>query len=303
MNTADDIAISLIVASRNGAEKLVGLLDTVDEAGVHAARAELVLADSASTDATAELMERFAAGASCPVQVIRLEAPGQGPAHNAAAALARGRLLAFTDDDCRLAPDYFQVLARDFDLERHHYGAGAVVLADPTDDPHMANTAHWPFVEPTHIPPRSLLQAGLVHGANLLFRKDVLERLGGFDPDLGPGGLMGGSDTELTGRASALGYTGVLMPALKVLHYPGRRRSSPEAEAVVARYDRARGAYYASLLLLGEQRVWELWRASLWRPLNAPDSLIQLEREFTGAADYIRHRMVAPARSGRRPED
>jgi hypothetical protein len=303
VSTADHIAVSLIIASRNGAKNLAGLFGSLNEDGARAAQAELVLVDSASTDATAAMMESFAAGASFPVQVIRLRTPGVGRAHNAAAAAARGRLLAFTDDDCRLAPDYFEVLSRDFDLETYHYGAGAVVLEDPADDPHMANTASWRFAGPTQIPPRSLLPAGLVHGANLLVRKDVLERLGGFDSDLGPGGLMGGSDVELIGRATALGYTGVLLPALKVLHYPGRRRDSPEADAVVARYDRARGGYYASLLLLGEQRVWELWRDGLWRPLDAPETLVQLEREFRGAADYLRHRMECRARAGRGPED
>jgi len=303
VSTPDHIAVSLIVASRNGEKKLAGLLDSLNEDSIRAARAELLLVDSASTDATAALMEHFAAKASFPVQVIRLETPGQGRAQNAAAVAAQGRLLAFTDDDCRLAPDYFEVLARDFDLKRYHYGAGAVVLADPADDPRMANTASWRFVGPTQIPPRSLLSAGLAHGANLLFRKDVFEQLGGFDPDLGPGGLMGASDTESVGRATTLGYTGLLMPALRVLHYPGRRRGSPEANAVVEGYDRGRGGYYASLLLLGEQRVWELWRRGLWRPLDAPETLGQLEREFRGAADYLRHRMEFPARPGRGPTD
>jgi GT2 family glycosyltransferase len=303
VNTAADIQISLILASRNGAEKVGSFFNSLNEDSVRTARAELVLVDSASTDATAALMESFAAKSSFPVRVLRLQAPGTGRAQNAAAATARGRLLAFTDDDCRLAPDYFEVLARDFNLGRYHYGGGAVVLGDPADDPQMANTARWGFVGPTEIPSGSLLPAGLVHGANLVFRRDVFERLGGFDPDLGPGGLMGGGDVEMVGRASALGYTGVLIPALKVLHYPGRRRGSPQADAVVERYDRARGGYYASLLLLGQPGVWELWRNALWRPLDAPETLTQLEREFRGAADYLRHRMEFPARPGRGPND
>jgi GT2 family glycosyltransferase len=303
VSTADDIDVSLIVASRNGSKKLGGLLDSLNEDGIRAARAELLLVDSASTDDTATLMEGFATQASFPVQVIRMENPGQGRAHNAAAKAARGSLLLFTDDDCRLAPDYFEILARDFDVRQHHYGGGAVVLADPSDDPQMASTACWGFTGLTQIPPRSLLPAGLVHGANLLFRKDAFERLGGFDPDLGPGGIMGGCDVELVGRASALGYSGVLMPDLRVLHYPDRRRGSPEADAVVAGYDRGRGGYYAGLLLLGEQGAWELWRNGLWRPMDAPETLIQLEREFRGAADYLRHRMQFPARAGRGPAD
>jgi GT2 family glycosyltransferase len=303
VSEAHEIALSLIVASRNGEKKLGGLLDSLDEHAVRAARAELLLVDSASTDATAALMERFAAKAAFPVRVIRLDAPGQGRAQNAAAREARGRVLAFTDDDCRLAADYFDVLARDFDLERYHYGGGAVVLADPADDPRLANTAYWEIVSPTEISPHSLLPTGIAHGANLVFGRDVFERLGGFDPDSGPGAVMVAGDMEMVGRASALGYTGVLMPALRVLHYPRRRRGSPEAEAVVSGYDRGRGAYYASLIALGEQRIWELWQHDIWRPLDDPGNLEQMEQEFQGAADYLRHRREVPGRPGKGPTD
>jgi glycosyltransferase involved in cell wall biosynthesis len=297
------IAVSLIVASRNGEEKLGGFFESLDADRVNAAQAELILIDSASTDSTGAMMRDFAGATSFPVRAIRLDTPGLGRAQNAAAELARGAVLAFTDDDCRLASNYFAVLGRDFDAEIHHYGGGYVELANPDEDRYMANTANWFFDRPTLIPPRSLLPAGVIHGANLIVRRDVFRRLGGFDPDLGPGAIMGGGDVELLGRASALGYTGLLLPALKVIHCPGRPRDSLEARAVVAGYDRGRGVYYASLLLLGESRAWQLWRDGQWRSIEDPEAIAQLEREFRGAADYLRHRMETPIRPGAGPED
>ena len=303
MNKTNELAVSLILASRNGEKKLANFFNGLDGDSVCAARAELLLVDSASTDGSAALMTEFAARAPFPIRVIHLEIPGQARAQNAAAAKALGALLAFTDDDCRLDPDYFKILARDFDLQRHHYGGGAVVLGDPADDPRMANTSSWHFTEPMQIPPRSLLPAGLLHGANLVFRKDVFHRLGCFDEASGPGEPLVASDAELVGRATALGFTGLLMPDLRVLHYPNRPRGSPDADAVVRTYDRGRGSYYASLLLMGEQRVWDLWRAGIWRPLDDPQTLSQLEREFRGAADYLVRRMESQARTSHEPKD
>ena len=36
-------------------------------------------------------------------------------------------------------------------------------------------------------PPRSFIQPGWIIGANMIFRREVLEAIEGFDPDLGPG--------------------------------------------------------------------------------------------------------------------
>jgi glycosyltransferase involved in cell wall biosynthesis len=152
---APDIAISMIVCSRNGGEKIGGLFDSLSSEAFRRARAELILVDSASSDDTLERMKGFARTSRIPTRMVVIERPGLGRAQNAAVrAASRGRILAFTDDDCRLAPDYLDVLSRAFDPARHDYGGGAILLGDPDDDPRVANTERiWRFDQPREIRP------------------------------------------------------------------------------------------------------------------------------------------------------
>lgn len=107
--------ISLIIPAYNETELLPRLLDTVDEARARFAQGadavEVVVADNASTDATAEV----AAERGCKVAHVaqrRIAA-----ARNGGARMAQGEILCFVDADMRIHPETFNavaaVLARD----------------------------------------------------------------------------------------------------------------------------------------------------------------------------------------------
>ena len=93
-------------------------------------------------------------------------------------------LLAFTDDDCYLANDYYPALLRDFDPAQYQYGTGQAILFDPSDDSRIANLR---FAEKKIIPPRTLLPAGAIQGCNMFALRAVFDRVGLFAEDLGPG--------------------------------------------------------------------------------------------------------------------
>lgn len=99
--------LAVIVPTRNRRDLLLRKLASVEgqETG---ARFEVVVADDASTDGTAEAVgERSWA---VPVKVVRAPGRGAGEARNVAVAASTAPLLFFSDDDCILSRDCLEAL-------------------------------------------------------------------------------------------------------------------------------------------------------------------------------------------------
>jgi glycosyltransferase involved in cell wall biosynthesis len=100
---------SLVIPAHNEAELLPRLLGTVDRARSRcpggATAVEVIVADNASTDATAEI----AARRGC--RVVEVARRCIGAARNRGAGAASGAILAFVDADIRIHPDTFGAIA------------------------------------------------------------------------------------------------------------------------------------------------------------------------------------------------
>ena len=243
---------------------------------------ELVLVDNGSSDDTAERVRALASQVQAPVTMVDEPRPGLGRARNAGVRRARGSILVFTDDDCYPAPDYLDRIADAFADSALDYLGGRILLHDSSDYPITIRVDPLP----TAIPPRSVVPAGLIQGANMAFRRGVLERLGGFDDELGPGTRFCNDDVDAVARASAAGFTGSYLPEPTVYHHH-RRRGQADVDALSRTYDRGRGAYYAKCILdlptrRGVARHW-------WQSARAAAPRATL-REIEGAIDYCLRR-------------
>jgi hypothetical protein len=143
---------------------------------------------------------------------------GPGGARNAGwrAAPPDVDLVAFTDDDCRPAPDWLERLVA---AAQAH--PGAVVQGATRPDPDEAHLlAAAPHARTQDVaPPNAWVQAG-----NVAYPRALLERVGGFDAALG----WGGEDTDLWLRARAAGAELVAAPDA-VVHHAVHDRTLPEA--------------------------------------------------------------------------
>ena len=232
--------LSVIVATKNRAHHIARCLDSIAAAFALAAPldAEIVIIDNGSTDNTAAVIDGWAGANGVPIQALLQPAPGKSRALNAALWAAKGDLLAFTDDDCQLHVEHVNDLLRhaaaDTDLILR---GGRIELGDPTDLPFTINTSttfkRWSRALDST---RYDYIAGELNGCNLTMRRALVERIGPFDENFGPGSRMGsGDDAEYMFRAYVNGITLEYVPDMTVFHHHGRK-TSEEARAVFRRY-------------------------------------------------------------------
>jgi glycosyltransferase involved in cell wall biosynthesis len=162
--------ISIVVPAFNEEKLLPRLL-----ASVHAAREryrggagaiEVIVADNASTDRTAEIAREAGCG------VARVEKRRIGAVRNGGAAIARGRILAFTDADTIVHPETFNAIADVMDTG--HYIGGGTGWKMERDSLGLRATC---FVA------RTLVHAFGVEGGVQFCRRDAFDAVGGYNSD------------------------------------------------------------------------------------------------------------------------
>jgi glycosyltransferase involved in cell wall biosynthesis len=272
--------ISLIICTRNRAAQLGPCLKAV--AGLcFAGSWELVMVDNGSTDATRATIDAFRDRVRFPVRIVHQPVPGLSNARNAGVAAAKSALIAFTDDDCYVAPDLLIRVAAAFEQPDLGYVSGRILLHDPSDYPATINES----TEPRRFPPGRYLAPGAIRGANLAFRRAALDAIGWFDPLFGSGALFPAEDVDAACRCSLHGWAGAYDPSITVSHHHGRK--AEDVRGLFRAYDYGRGAYHAKLLLHDHApgaalRGW----AGLPRRMRARPSTLWWE--VAGAARYAR---------------
>jgi GT2 family glycosyltransferase len=240
------------------------------------------------------------------VQSLFEPKPGLSRAHNRALLAARGELLAFTDDDCRLHPDYGNDLLRYYaaDTEPVLRG-GRIERGDPSDSPITTKTAPDPmqWSRRDNSARRSPI-IGEIHGCNMTMPRAIVERLGLFDERFGPGAVIpaGGGDSDYLFRAYLAGFTLAYVPDMAVAHYHGRKTAA-EVNRLMQGYLTANGALYA-------KHGWEdfnLCRPFFWDVKNAIREIITGKSAFRSGTRVrcaiegaLRYWIVA-RRAGRHP--
>lgn len=234
---------SLLISTRNRAGSLRQCLDAIKKIDC-AFQWELIIIDNGSTDGTPAVLSNFAACSCLNVRYLREPRRGQARALNRGIAVASGKILIFTDDDCYVAPDFLQHMHDVMKARALDYAVGRVELFDPADAALTIKTDP----EPYDIAPNTALKLGSVHGCNMAVRRTVIEKIGLFDTLLGVGAwLRSGADHDLLQRASLAGLSGGYVSGAIVYHAHGRRGSA--VTRVMKRYDVGRGAILAKLFL------------------------------------------------------
>lgn len=249
--------ISVVIATRNRAGALARCLDALARQAADGLAWETIVVDNGSTDGTAGVIDRYAAGGALPLRRAFEARPNVSAARNRGIAAARHPVLAFTDDDCLPDPRWLAAIAAAFAANpAPELVGGRVDLHDDADMP----VAIRPFDSPAAIDGFDRARSHLI-GCNFAAARRLLDRIGGFDATLGPGTWSrSGEDLELFCRAVHTGARVVYDPAVRVRHAHGRR--APDEVAGLGRsYTRGCGAVLGARIRAGQT---QLWRPAYW---------------------------------------
>lgn len=170
---------------------------------------EVVLVDDGSESPPADLVDSF--HSVIDIKLVQQRHRGPAVARNTGASKAKGKILAFTDDDCAPAPDWLQRLEDHFQkaedaavggrtvnlLKHNRYAVASQLLIDYLYD-------HY----------NSPDEAQLLTSNNLAMPAGLFRRIGGFDESF----QLGGEDREICTRWLNYGYRMIYAAEARVFH-------------------------------------------------------------------------------------
>jgi len=181
--------ITVVISTYNRSGRLAATLDSVLEQQSREVRYEVIVVDNNSTDSTREVVESYIGRGHTNLSYVFEPMQGVSYARNAGIGKARAEVIAFADDDVRVAKDWVADIKRVFEKHPEVDCIGGRVLPGWTSEPPAWLTRdHWMplalldygdepfFINANH--PLCLLSA------NLAVRREVLTKTGLFAPDL-----------------------------------------------------------------------------------------------------------------------
>jgi GT2 family glycosyltransferase len=200
--------VSVVVCTHNGSRTIRDCLEGLLR--LEYSDFEVIVVDDGSTDGTGTLVRHY------PVRLIRTANRGLSHARNTGLAAATGEIVAYLDDDAAPDPHWLQYLAATF-RRTCHAGVGGPNVP-PAGDGVIADCVANAPGGPVHVL-LSDCEAEHIPGCNMAFRKRLLEKIGGFDPQF----RVAGDDVDVCWRLQEIGCTLGFHPAAMVWHH---RRNS-----------------------------------------------------------------------------
>jgi GT2 family glycosyltransferase len=219
---------------------------------------EIVVVDNNSRDDTKSVVTAASRASRIPVRYVLETRQGLSFARNRGIQECKGTVIAFTDDDCIVDPNWISALWREFIASPDvAVLGGRVDLYSPEDKP----VGIRPLAARVRYRDAGQIY-GLVIGCNLAVRREAVTLIGQFDPALGGTKGVTADDIEFVYRALRHGLGVLFTPELRVFHNHGRR-TSEEIKALGRSYTRGKGAFFCKYILKGDCTIlrhawWEM---------------------------------------------
>jgi glycosyltransferase involved in cell wall biosynthesis len=192
----DRVDISIIICTHGRSRDLQQTLESLGSVSVPQGRtAELLVIENGLQDATTSVVQAFHPD-HLHVRYLYEPTQSKSRALNRGLAEARGDVLIFCDDDMRFPSEWLAEMSLPILSGRHSAVAGGITIPKhllrpwmtPYHRPWLGSTEYLSSKEPTEMV-----------GGNMAIHRRVLEKVGGYDENLGGGGL-GNCEDALFGR-------------------------------------------------------------------------------------------------------
>ena len=238
----NNLDVSVIIVNYNVKEFVQNLLHSLEKA-TRSIKAEIIIVDNASDDGSVELIrEKF----PYVKLVASKENLGFGRANNVGFQMAQGKYLFILNPDTLVQEDTLEKLISFFERTPDAGMIGCKIL-NPDGTLQLSCRRGFPspwtsFCKVTGLSslfPKSRLfakynltyldedqisEVDALSGSCMLMRKDVYDKIGGFDEQF----FMYGEDLDLCYRVQKAGFKVYYVPETKIIHYKGEstKRSS-----------------------------------------------------------------------------
>jgi glucosyl-dolichyl phosphate glucuronosyltransferase len=227
------VELSVIICSWNRAESLRGALASLQKSCLPpGTNWEIIVVDNNSTDETAAVCEQFRRADPQHFRYIFEKRQGKSFALNTGIENTNGTVLAFTDDDVVVDPNWLMETVRVFESEDCVGVAGKIVPLWESKRPAWLTEEgpyklHLAIVSYDLGENSCMLQAPPL-GANMSFKKEIFAKYGMFRTDLGPtaGSEVRGEDTEFCWRLLHAGERFMYAPKAIIFHPVDQQRIS-----------------------------------------------------------------------------
>jgi GT2 family glycosyltransferase len=193
---------TIIVPTKNRFDALIKLLDSLRKLReLERIQPEIIIGDNNSTDGTWEALQRESRNFPVALQLIKVTTPGKSAVMNEAIRAARGKILAFLDDDVIVDPGWLQSIDHFLKNNAYLVAQGVIRIPSPeAEDPQTKRLLDRYHTISRLEYGREKQSLNSLNGANLVIYREVLDRIGHFDERLGPGAAGTSEDVELARR-------------------------------------------------------------------------------------------------------
>ena len=204
-------SVTVVVPVRNGELTIQSLLDSLQKLDYDRNKVEVIVVDGNSTDKTQEIVKKY------PVKLVVEKRKGLNLARNTGIKCSKGEIVAFTDSDCIVPPNWITKIVENFkDPKVSCVGGSAKALDCDFVSQYADNSIVrlMPFF--TKREELEKVKPFFRHpaGCNMAFRRKVAEEVGYFDENI----RYGFDEVEFADRVCRAGYKMVLDPDVLVWH-------------------------------------------------------------------------------------